>query len=446
MSANKQLNRENNPPENQLASPLPQAWDPSEGAEGAFKDVTGTDLGDGRFGLDNVQWGKTAAGIYLPIRVTNDGKQEVKVDDTTPVKFEQVGNNVQLSGIITELQRGKNDYSTTPGGKTLMAGDSDAGFYGFIQPSEFGVIQGGAADSLNLNGENLRLHLGGMTGVTQFSETPWMKFAFGGKIMFVPVKPFVRNITWNAIYNAGAVYGDSSVGILPPGGRAGAWLTIDNSDNSVNGSDFLNSDAPVVTEGGTLVIAGSNADNNGEYTVTSITATKITVDGTLSAETGNNNLRIWNKANEVSQNAQVSIGDLTYRIRLMRGAANDPVDSYSDGDRGSIGNANEWNRLVLPLHARAKAGNWNYSAYAGEVDDWGVGLTDADLITHHTLGNGSYSWCQEARNDAESYRRVLRGHIGASLLNASGSWNTNSNNGFRPVLDRKSFRLSRLRF
>ena len=73
------LKREGNPPSNQLASPVPQAWDPSIND---FREITGQNLGGGRFGTDGVQWGKTASGLFMPIRVTNDGVQEVQLSGT----------------------------------------------------------------------------------------------------------------------------------------------------------------------------------------------------------------------------------------------------------------------------------------------------------------------------------------------------------------------------
>ncbi len=82
------LKREGNPPSGQWASPVPQAWDPSIND---FRELTGQNLGGGRFGADGVQWGKTASGLFVPVRVTNDGVQEV-----------------QLSGnIVTEYNAGR---------------------------------------------------------------------------------------------------------------------------------------------------------------------------------------------------------------------------------------------------------------------------------------------------------------------------------------------------
>ena len=93
------LKREGNPPSNQLASPVPQAWDPSIND---FREITGQNLGGGRFGTDGVQWGKTASGLFMPIRVTNDGTQEV-----------------QLSGTIVELGLLADRPTATPENKGM---------------------------------------------------------------------------------------------------------------------------------------------------------------------------------------------------------------------------------------------------------------------------------------------------------------------------------------
>ena len=348
---------------------------------------------------------------------------------------------------ITQLSRlapssPPSDFTKAPGGKVLLKGNSEAGFYGFLQPEEFGLIENNPSGSQEFDGDNLALALGISQGTSQFSDTAWMKFSSYGKILFRPVKTIRRSISWNAIYNAGAVYGDDSVGICPPNGRVGAELSIDETDNSINidtatDDGFLRSSAVLASAGDTIVLAGFG-DNDGEHEIESITDTKIIVTSasTLVDFSGTNDSRIWNKDDEVAQNAIETIGGLQYRIRLMKGAANDPVDSYSESDRGSRGDANEWNRLILPLHERAKDGNWNYPAYAPEnVDDWGVGLTDENMMTHNQFGNGSYHWCQEVRNDTQTYRRVVRGYLGASYLYAFGSWITGSYRGWSPVLE-----------
>ncbi|MCC5911308.1 MAG: hypothetical protein JJT76_12805 [Clostridiaceae bacterium] len=329
--------------------------------------------------------------------------------------------------------RVQEDYSNAPGGKFLLAGDRQAGFFGFVPASEL------------ITGNDLALEIGLTSGTSLFSDSPWIKYIWKGKVCFTPVKPLRHSPTWNAIYNAGAVYASGNEGTLPPGGRIGSQLSIDASDNSINtttnSSDaadgFLRSDAAVASVGDTVVLKGfSNSANNGEFTVDSITANKIILSGgNLVNEQGGKTSRIYKKNNAVTQNRTVVIDGLTYKVRLMRGAADDPTDSYNDSDRGSVGPDNEWNGIILPLHERAKLQNWNYPQYAGQTDYWDVNLTDEDMVLHHTFGSGSYRWCQEARDGEESYRRVGRGYYGASGLVATNSWSVNSSRAWAPVLE-----------
>ncbi len=327
------------------------------------------------------------------------------------------------------------DDSGSPGLSRAIVGTADAGFLGFVQPHQFPKING-TTDFAN---DALRSEIG-VAGTNEYGDPPWMKFSWDGKILFVPLKPLSRSISWNAIYEAGCVYGSGDEGTLPPNGRIGLQLSIDDTDNSINtsGADFTTAGTVVAAVADTVELKGwTDPANNGTFTVDSIAAGKIVLSGgTLVTEAGGKLSRIYETTKAVDQDTEVIIGGLTYKVRLMRGAADDPTDSYADSDRGSRGDENEWNGLILPLHERAKTGSWNYPAYAPEsVPDWGVGLTDGDLITHHTEGNGSYSWCQEARDNADTFRRVFRGNLGASNLLAGLSWYPDSNRGFRPVLE-----------
>ena len=370
-------------------------------------------------------------------------KSELETIKANQTNGEQL---VKQDGSIDEDKR-LLDYPTTPGHNQLIAGDRNHGFFGFVEPNEFGEIENNPDGSKEFDGDNLALALGISQGTSQFVDTPWMKFYFRGKMLFVPVKTIRRSISWNTIYEAGAVYGDDTVGTLPPNGRAGPELSIDGTDNSINidtdtDGGFLRDDAVIAEIGDTIVLAGWEEDNDGEYEVLSITDEKIEVDEDLNAAEGETilegeiNSRIWNKADEVTQNAIETIGGNDYRIRLMRGAADDPTDSYGDSDRGSRGEENEWNALMLPIHYRAKENDWNYNDYAPEsVDNWQIGLNDKDMMTHRDLGGGSYAWCQETRENSESYRRVVRGGTGVSDLGASRSWDTRPSRGFRPVLE-----------
>ena len=98
-----------------------------------------------------------------------------------------------------------------------------------------------------------------------------------------------------------------------------------------------------------------------------------------------------------------------------------------------VGPESEWNHLILPMHERSKLQNWGFPTHAGTTENWGLGLTDADLVTHLEFGLGSYSWTQET-SDVEPYRRVIRGFSGASFGIHNGSWATGTEMGWRPVL------------
>jgi hypothetical protein len=217
---------------------------------------------------------------------------------------------------------------TIPGPSTLIAGDMQAGYFGTVSANDF------------ITGNALCSAIGLSVGISQYSNTDWLKFAYKGKIQFVAMKPIRYYLSWNHINSAGAIYGKS-----------------------------------------------------------------ITIDG------------------------------LTYKVRSFRGAEHDPTNSYADTDRDAIGS--EWNDLMLPIHANAATGSWAYPAYAGTVPNWGIGFTNADLLTHFNDGNGSYTLCQET-NDTNPNYRILRGSFGVSFSNSLPGSFAETTFGFRPVLELES--------
>lgn len=342
------------------------------------------------------------------------------------------------------------DFTNSPGSKTLLKGDTQAGFYGFVQPSEMGEISANPDGYKNYSGSNLALALGLSNGTAFNSDVPLMKFHYKGKVLFIPLTGYRYSVTWDAIYNAGIAYDASDEGFLPPTGRCGVNLSIDAADNSINCTTerFLGDKTSatgyadtVGQVGDTLVLKGwSNSANNVSVIISSITDTKIVVTGaTLVTETGAKTSRFYNNAKKINQGKTVTIGEKTYKVILMTGAGTNPTDSYADADRGAAGPNNMWNKLILPVHERSKLGNWNYPAYAVDEEgslitsDWNIGLTDENLRTHYTFGVGSYSLCQE-NLDAASWRRVVRGSYGASHLYLYYSWYTNSRLCWHPVL------------
>lgn len=331
------------------------------------------------------------------------------------------------------------DYTNAPGSKVLVAGDRENGFYGFVQPHEFGQIENNPEGQKEMSASNLALAIGLSSGTAINQDTAWMKFSREGEVYLVPVKPLRHSASWNAIYNQGAVYGDGTNGVNPPNGRAGKKLSVSAANSSfkidaATDDGFLVSGAVIAAVGDTLVAKGfTNEANNGEFVITAITDTEITVTGTLVDEVGTPTSAIYEKTKAVKQDRDIVVGGNRYRVQLLKGSEQDPLNSYTDSDRDMVGPNSEWNNLILPLHERAKLQDWRYSAYAGTTEDWGIGLTDADLITHREFGTGSYSWTQET-NDETPYRRVVRGYSGASNGIHYLSWSTGSDFGFRPAL------------
>lgn len=361
-------------------------------------------------------------------------------------QFQELNKNIAIvagAGI-------EQDFTNSPGNKTLLKGDTQAGFYGFVQPTEMGLISANPDGSKDFNGANLALALGLSSGTAFNSDVPLMKHHYKGNVTFTPLTGYRHSAPWDSIYNAGIAYDAVDEGFLPPTGRVGTNLTIDATDNSINcttqnflgdlgaGTDYADTVGAV---GNTLVLKGwSNSANNASVVISSITNTKIVVAGaTLVTESGGKLSRFYNNAKKVNQGKTVVIGDKTYKVSLMKGAGTNPTDSYSDADRGAAGPSNVWNSLILPLHERAKLGNWVYPAYAvdaaGELitSDWDVGLTDENLRTHYNFGLGSYAWCQETL-DSAGWRRVRRGSGGACYLNSYYSWIAYGDSCWRPVL------------
>lgn len=345
------------------------------------------------------------------------------------------------------------DYTDSPGGKYLLAGDEQAGFLGFVQHYDFGKIEDNPEGSQDFDGKNLALAIGLSDGTPINIDTAWIKYIYKGKICYTPIKPLRHTMSWNAIYESGAVYGVDNEGMLPPNGRLGVDLSINGSDNSINctNQNFLGNKSSdmdyadtVAAVGDTVVLKGwENETNNGEFTVEFITNTKIILSGgTLVTEEGGKTSRVYEKTKAVKQNTIITLDGIKFRVRLMTGAGTDPVDSYDNADRGAVGPNNEWNSIILPLHEHAKLGNWNYPAYAKDKDgnaipDWGVYLTDEDLVTYYTFGYGNYRWCQNVI-DNTTWRRVFRGYYGASGLFRNYSWGRDVRCGWAPVLERIS--------
>ena len=147
-----------------------------------------------------------------------------------------------------------------------------------------------------------------------------------------------------------------------------------------------------------------------------------------------------NAANCIYGAKTVTIGGLTYIVRLMKGALTDP-SSYGTSDKGAHGSV--WNRLMLPIHEQTIDKSWAYSEYVeDDIPIWNHNLgtgangmyTDADLMTQQNQGSGSHNWCQEIYGENSAYR-IIRGRLGVTYLGSELPSSAYANYGWRPVLE-----------
>lgn len=114
----------------------------------------------------------------------------------------------EISKGIKEVRNGGNivwsgydDTSGAPGPKRLVGGNLQAGFFGEVSASDL------------ITGDELAKLIGLTAGTSQYSNEPWLKFAYMGKVEFIAKKSFRHSISWDSINSANAVFGYRTVQI-----------------------------------------------------------------------------------------------------------------------------------------------------------------------------------------------------------------------------------------
>jgi hypothetical protein len=90
---------------------------------------------------------------------------------------------------------------TGPGPQRLLRGDWKRGYFGELPNTELFT----ASELLSLAGLSGNVSTNG-------NATPWHKFVFDGKIIFMPASTLANNVAWNTLYNAGCVFGTDDTG------------------------------------------------------------------------------------------------------------------------------------------------------------------------------------------------------------------------------------------
>ena len=257
------------------------------------------------------------------------------------------------------------DFVTGPGSSTLNYDSvTDTGYYGVVNSADL------------CDGSTLASNIGLSAGTLQYNDAGWLKFYVGPsadcnkdgveKVLFIAKQTIRNDVSWNDIYNAGAVYGTGNYG---------------------------------------------------------------------PANSGSN----------VTQDAQVTIGGKTYKVRLLTGSATDPAaESYGNQQcSDDAGAGSEWNDLLYRVHTDVPTcsnvnigmpGGYETTRHGGPQDgnNW-ASFTNAELHVYYTVGSGTYCWCQERGNNTN--RRVHRGHRGVASFRTRLAGPSDSSRGWRPCLE-----------
>ena len=95
-----------------------------------------------------------------------------------------------------------------PGIKTLKAGNETIGYFGLVSGSEL------------FQGSDISAKVNLQAGLAfNDTNTQWMKFIYNGKFLFIAQQPIRRNLSWNDVYSAGAMYGVKGPGPYPMPGN-----------------------------------------------------------------------------------------------------------------------------------------------------------------------------------------------------------------------------------
>lgn len=118
-------------------------------------------------------------------------------DGETPGGFEVAGEQVL-------------DLDTSgPGPSTPVGGDTTTGFFGEVDGHNDFITYEGLASQIGLS-----------AGDSQYNdESLWLKFVLDGTVLFVAKKPGRSALSWEDIYQAGAVYGSDDEGLYPSDGE-----------------------------------------------------------------------------------------------------------------------------------------------------------------------------------------------------------------------------------
>lgn len=103
-----------------------------------------------------------------------------------------------------------------------------------------------------LHGSSLAATIGLGSGTLINEMTPWLKFLYKGKTLYMPKMPVRTGVTWTILYELGAVHGDDTNGVK----NANSYNTLQNRKTTIAGKQYrirLPAGAPTNPYTGSLV-------------------------------------------------------------------------------------------------------------------------------------------------------------------------------------------------
>jgi len=85
-------------------------------------------------------------------------------------------------------------------------GPQKAWNYWKLMGNTYGIFLGEVPSDEFIDGKSLANHIGLTEGRLCNVVAPWLKFILDGNIVYVPMKPLMHSVTWNAITNCGAIF------------------------------------------------------------------------------------------------------------------------------------------------------------------------------------------------------------------------------------------------
>lgn len=109
-----------------------------------------------------------------------------------------------------------------PGNKWLLAGTPALGYFGVIPDSEV-ITYLAYKNNLNPN-----------LSIVMRDGGDWFKFFYKGKVIYIGCKGIGHSVSWQAIYQAGGVYGVNGNGPYPSGTGRNQYKPITVTENGKN--------------------------------------------------------------------------------------------------------------------------------------------------------------------------------------------------------------------